>query len=236
MESSINKTARIGGILYLVIIIAGVLGEALVRSQLIVPNDPTATAHNLLASESLWRAGIAGDLIMHICDIPLILILYILLRPVNRNLALLAVLFNVVQTIVLIVNKLNLVTALFPLGNAAYLNAFQPEQLHVMAYMAIKSHGYGMSVGLIFFGFECLILGYLIVRSGYLPKTLGVLMQIAGLCYLTNSFALLIAPAISNILFPAILLPAFIAELSLALWLLLKGVNTLKWDERSGLK
>ncbi|HOY04729.1 MAG TPA: DUF4386 domain-containing protein [Saprospiraceae bacterium] len=235
MESLINKTARIGGILYLLIIIAGVLG-GMVRSQLVLPDDLTATAKNLLASESLWRASIAGDLIMHICDIPLILILYILLRPVNRNLALLAVLFNVVQTIVLVVNKLNLVTALFPLGGALYLNAFQPQQLHVMAYLAIKAHGYGLGVGLIFFGIECLIVGYLIVRSGYLPKILGVLMQIAGLCYLTNSFVLLLAPAVSDMIFPAILIPAFIAELSLALWLLLKGVNTLKWEERNGLR
>jgi hypothetical protein len=93
-------------------------------------------------------------------------------------------------------------------------------------------HDYGFGLGLIFFGFECLVVGHLIFRSGYLPKTLGVLMQIAGLCYLANSFALLLAPAFANMLFPAILVPAFIAELSLCLWLIVKGVNVPKWNKR----
>jgi hypothetical protein len=89
-------------------------------------------------------------------------------------------------------------------------------------------------MGLIFFGFECLVLGYLIFRSGYFPRILGVLMQIAGLSYLTNSFALLLAPAFAAKLVPAILLPALIGELSLCLWLLIKGVNAQRWREQAG--
>jgi hypothetical protein len=158
------------------------------------------------------------------------LIFYVLLRPVNRNLALLAVLFNLVQTAVLVANKLNLMAALFLLGSADYLKAFEPHQLHALSYLSLKLHDYGFGVGLIFFGCECLVVGYLIFRSGYLPKTIGVLMQIAGLCYLTNSFALLLAPPFANMLFPAILVPAFIGELSLCLWLLVKGVNISKWE------
>jgi len=87
----------------------------------------------------------------------------------------------------------------------------------------------------VFFGFECLVVGYLIIRSGYLPRTLGYLMQIAGSCYLVNSFALILAPTVSSRLFPAILLPPFVAELSMALWLLLKGVNVAKWEQRTGM-
>lgn len=124
---------------------------------------------------------------------------------------------------------MNLVAALFPLGSASYLRAFEPEQLYAIASLSVKAHSYGFGVALIFFGCECLVVGYLIFRSSYLPKTIGVLMQIAGLCYLTNSFALLLAPTFANRLFPVILLPALVGEASLCLWLLVKGVNVEKW-------
>jgi hypothetical protein len=234
--SSLKTTARIGGILYLIIIAAGIFGETVVRGKLIVSGDATATATNIVNSELLWRIGIAGDLIMHVCDIPLMLILYILLKPVNKNLALLFVLFNAMQSAVLIANKLSLLQSLFLLSSAEYLKAFDPAQLHALSYLAVKSHGYGFGVGLIFFGFECLIIGYLIFRSGYFPKALGVMMPIAGICYLVNSFSLILAPAVAGTLFPIILIPAFIAELSLCLWLLIKGVNVPVWERVSALQ
>ncbi len=233
VETSPQVYARVGGVLYLILILAGMVGVIFVRGKLIVGGDPTATANNIMASPLLWRIGIAGDLIMHVCDVPLMLVFFVLLRPVNKSLALLAVLFNLVQTAVLVANKLNLLAALFLLGNAEYLKAFEPHQLYALAYLSIKLHDYGFGLGLIFFGFECLVVGHLIFRSGYLPKTLGVLMQIAGICYLTNSFALLLAPAFANMLFPAILIPAFIAELSLCLWLIVKGVNVQRWKEQA---
>jgi len=104
------------------------------------------------------------------------------------------------------------------------------------AYLSIKSWENGFGVSLIFFGCACLVLGYLIFRSGYLPKVLGVLMQIAGLSYLTNSFALILSPSLADRLFPAILLPAFVGEASLCLWLLAKGVNASKWNARASAK
>ncbi|MFA6087295.1 DUF4386 domain-containing protein [Mucilaginibacter sp.] len=229
-EASPQVYARIGGVIYLIIIVAGIFGELFVRGKLIVPGNPAATANNIMAHEQLWRMGIAGDLLMHLCDVPLMLVFYILLRPVNKNLALLAVLFNLVQTAVLAANKLNLLTTLFLSDGTGNLKTLEPHQLNALAYVYTRVHGYGFSVGLMFFGCTCLVLGYLIFRSGYLPKILGVLMQIAGLCYLTNSFILIIAPSIENIVFPAILVPPFIAELSLCLWLLIKGVNLTKWN------
>ena len=232
MNASINKTARIGGFFYLIIILTGFYGEMIVRSKLIVPADAVATANNIISSQLLWRTGIATDLLMHICDIPLMLIFYLLLKPVNKNLALIALLFNLVQTAVFVANKLNLVTALFPLGNADYLKAFDAQQLYTLTYLAIKSHEYGFGVGLIFFGFTCIIMGYLIFKSGYLPGTIGVLMQIAGLCYLVNSFSLIIAPSFADTIFPFVLIPPFIAELSLCLWLIFKGVNVTVWERR----
>src|SRR5262249_42848677 len=103
------------------------------------------------------------------------------------------------------------------------------------AYVFIRADGYGFGIGLIFFGFVCLIEGYLIYKSRFLPRFLGVLMPIAGVCYLVNSFALLLSPTLANRLFPAILLPALLAELSLALWLLVKGVDVPEWKARAAL-
>jgi len=231
-EFSPQSYARIGGVLYLIIIIAGLFGELFVRSKLFVPGDATATANQIIASPLLWRVGICADLIMHVCDIPLMLIFYVLLRPVNKNLALLNLLFNLIQTAVLVANKLNLLMALFVLADASYLQSIDPKQLHALSYISIKLHDHGFGVGLIFFGFVCLIEGYLIFRSGYLPKTLGVLMQVAGVCYISNSFILILAPQLASQLFPFILMPCVIAELLLALWLIVKGVNLPKWEER----
>jgi hypothetical protein len=231
MNKEINPQgyARIGGVLYLIVIVLGLFGEAFVRGRIIVSGDATATAANIRSLESLWRFGIAGEFLLLICATVLTLILFALLRPVHRDLALLAVFFNLVSIAVEAVAALNLVAALFPLGNAEYLKVFEPEQLHAMASLAVKSHSYGFGVALIFFGCECLVLGYLIFKSNYLPKAIGVLMQVAGWCYLTNSFALLLAPTFANRLFPAILVPAFVGEASLCLWLLVKGVNMEKW-------
>jgi len=229
-EFSPQTYARVAGVLYLINIVAGVLDEMFVRNAMIVSGDAAATAANIAQSPLLWRIGIAGDLIMQVTDVPLMLIFYVLLRPVNRNLALTAMLFTLVQTASLVANKLNLMTPLFLSDGGEYLRAFTPDQLHALGYVAIRAHGQGFGIGLIFFGFECLITGHLISKSGYLPKILGVAMQIAGVCYLVNSFALILAPAVADALFPAILLPCFFAELSFCLWLLVKGIDLSKWD------
>ena len=231
-QTSPQVYARIGGVLYLIIIVIGFCGQFFVRDKLMVAGNVTATANNIMASELLWRIGIAGDLIMRLCDVALMLALYVLLRPVNKNLALLAVLFNLIQSAVLAAFELSLLVALFPLGNADYLRAFEPQQLHALTYLSVKSYEYGFGIGLIFFGFVCLIQGYLLFRSGYFPKMLGVLMVIAGLSYLTNSFTLILAPAYAGTIFPVLVL-ALIGELSLCLWLIVKGVNIPKWEKRA---
>jgi hypothetical protein len=224
--------ARIGGALYLLIIIIGFCTTFFVREKLVVSGDVTATANNIMASQSLWRIGIAADLIMHVSDVPLMLVIYVLLRPVSKNLALLAVLFNLIQTAVLTANKLNLFAALFSLGSADYLKAFEPYQLYTQAYLSLKLYDYGAGIGFIFFGFVCLVQGYLIFRSGYFPKTIGILMMMAGLSYLTNSFTLILAPAYAPTILPILAL-ALIGELSFCLWLIVKGVNVEQWKKRA---
>jgi hypothetical protein len=212
--------ARLGGALYLVIIVAGIVGPLVTHAQLIVPGDVDATADNIAASPGLWRLGIALNIVMQLCDVPVMLILFLLLSPVNRKVALLALLFNIVQTATLVANQLTLVAA-------GLLSAEQPALTDV----AIQAYSYGEPLGLVFFGFTLLSVGYLIRHSGYLPWILGLLIQVAGASYIVNSFLLLVAPDfdVANI---ALLLPIFVAELSLALWLLVKGVDASKWEAR----
>lgn len=232
IERSPQGYARLAGVMYLAIILLGMFGELYVRAQLIVPGDAGATAQAIAASSQLWRAGITGDLLMHVLDLPVILILYVLLRPVSKSLALLATLFNLVQTAVLAFNKLNLLVPLFLLEDAAHLQAFSAEQLHALSLLAIQAHAHGFGIGLIFFGVACLVRGVLIWRSGHWPKALGGLMLLAGVSYLVNSFALLLAPSLATAMFPAVLVPAFVGELAFCLWLVFKGVNTERWRQR----
>jgi hypothetical protein len=232
VNTSPQVYARIAGVLYLINIACGVFGEIFVRGHLIVAGDAVATAHRIMGSEFLFRCGIAGDLIMHITDVPMAVIFYVLLRPVSRDLSLLAALFGMLQTAILCANKLNLVTVLLLLGGSNYLKAFDSNQLQALASLSLTLHGYGFGIGLIFFGVSCLVTGYLMFRSEYFPKFLGVLQAIAGLSYLINSFTLLLFPSLADKMFPAIVLPAFIGELATCVWLIVKGVNISKWNER----
>jgi Domain of unknown function (DUF4386) len=228
-ETSPQVYARIGGLAYLIIIIAGAFDELFIRNRIIVSGDALATAHNITTHPLLWRIGICGDLTMHVCDLIVAMVYYFLFKRVNKNLALLSLLFGLLQTAVLVANKINLVMPLFLLENGDYLKVFDPHQLQALSYLFIKAHGYGFGIGLIFFGCACIIDAYLIFKSGFLPKLLGVLLLIAGLCYLINSFLLILFPTLSNSIFPVILTPPFIAELSISGWLLFKGVNIAKW-------
>jgi len=234
IESSPQLYARIGGGLYLMLIGLGIFGQV-VKEKVIVSGDAAATAANLTSMETLWRFGIAFEFLSLICVTALAMIYFVLLKPVNKELNLLATFLRMIGIAVETVAALNLATALFPLGNAAYLKAFTPEQLYGMATLAIKSHSYGYTLALLFFGFTFLFHGRLIFKSGFLPKILGLMIQIGGACYLTNSFIFFLAPSRSGMLFPWILLPCFVAELSLALWLLFKGVNVQRWKDRTSL-
>lgn len=202
-----------------------------VRNRLIAPGDAAQTAANITSMELLWRLGIAAELVLLSSAMALTLVLLVLLSPVSHRLAWLAAFFNLMAIAVEATASVDLLEALFPLGTAAYLQAFEPAQLHALTRLATRSHAHGFGIALIFFGWCALVLGFLIYRSGFLPRVLGGLMGVAGICYLINSFALIVAPAVAGRLFPAILLPAFVAELSLALWLLLKGVDTERWEQ-----
>lgn len=231
IETSPQVYARIGGLAYLIIIVAGAMGEIFIRNKMIVPGDAAATTKNISASPLLWRVGVFGDLIMHVFDLVLGLVYYTLLKRVNKSLALLSLLFGLIQTAVLVANKMNLMMPLFLMEDAGYLKTFSQEQLQSLSYLSVKVHSYGFGFGLVFFAFECLIDGYLVFKSEFLPVFLGVMLCIVGVCYLLNTFLLIFSPGLEELLFSTVLGPLIlIGELSMCLWLLIKGVNVEKWE------
>jgi hypothetical protein len=221
--NSIKNMARIGGLLYLIIIVAGIFAQVFVRDKLIVPGDATVTANNIIASELKFRMSFAGSLVMLMCDVAITMIFYVLLKPVSRNLALLAAFFRLVSISVLAINLLNHFAALLPLSDAKYLSAFEPNQLHALASLSLRAFDQGYNISLAFFGVHCLFLGYLLFRSIYFSRILGVLLTITGICYIINSFSWFLVPAFASVIFPGILLPCLVGELSLSLWLLLRN-------------
>jgi Domain of unknown function (DUF4386) len=231
MTASPQVYARTGGALYLAVIVCGAFAEGFVMNKLVGP-DAATTAHNIMASRGLWSLAVALDLIVPIIAVAGVWISYVLLSPVSKSLILLDVLFTLVSLAVEAVSKLFLLLVLPILSTTGYSQAFEPRQLQSLANLALKSHDLVFNIALIFFGFACIVEGYLLYKSGYFPKFIGILMQLAGLCYLVSCFAALFAPAISNLITPAILLPSLIGESSYCLWLLVKGVNIKKWNER----
>ncbi len=218
---------RIAGICYLLIILLGIFGQIIVRNSLVVMNDATMTVNNIAESSQLWRLGIVGDITMHLLDIPLMVILYLLLRPVHKTIALMALGFNVIQTAVLATNKLTLIIPLLLISSQQTV-VFTPEQINAQIMLLLDVHNYGFALGLIFFGCACLGYGYLLFKSGYFPKPIGILILVAGLCYLINSFVLMLVPALSSYTF-LLLGVCLIAELSLCLRLLFFGVDLPVW-------
>lgn len=231
-ELSPQRYARVGGALYLFIIVAALFGEAFVRGRLIVWGDAAATAANILGAETLFRLGLAGEMLTCVCDVALSVILYVLLKPAGRVLALLAAAFRLTFVAIYGVAKLFEVAALVALGSAGDLAAFDPQQLHALAYLSLRVHSYGYGVSLLFFGVCCVLFGCLIHRSGYIPRVIGVLLVVGGAGYVIFSLTQILSPALAaRVLFPWIILPAFVAELALCLWLLVKGVDAKKWAE-----
>jgi hypothetical protein len=231
-ETSPQAYARIGGVLGLIIFITAIFNEGFVRGNLIVSGDATATAINIIASEQLFRLGFAGELIRISFDIALAWVLYVLLKPVNKNIALLAVLFGLAAASISGINALNDFVALLLLSGADYLTVFAADQLHGLAMLSLNAHTFGYHISLVFFGFHLFLIGYLVFRSGYFPKLIGLLLTIASLSYLTNSFANILNPEFAETLFPTIFLLPLIGEMSFTLWLLVMGVNMRRWNAK----
>ena len=234
--TSLRRIARFAGVLYLVIIAAGLFAEMAVRSHLIVAGDAAATADNIMASEGLFRLGFVGDLAMIMADVAIALLFYVLLRPVSNVLALMAAFFRLAQAAVLGINLLNMFLALQLLGGADYLGVLSTDQSNALALMFLDAHAAGYRLALVFFGFSILILGYLLVKSDHFPRILGYGMFVASVIYVADSAAyfMLSNYADYEAAFDVLLSgPVVIAEVSLCVWLLWKGVRTQQQDTRT---
>lgn len=220
--------ARIAGAFYLITIIVGLFAEVAVRGRVIVSGDAAATAQNILASENMYRLAFAADIIGGAAYTVVTLLLYELLKPVSRSLALLAAFFSLVG---IAIGGMAALAHLAPLLllKGVYMAPFTTAQVQAMALLSLKLHAQGYLIALVFFGLYEVLLGYLIFQSRFLPRTLGVLVAIAGLAFLTNSFALFLDPWLGNALNPILLLLDAVGEISLMLWLLVIGVNERSW-------
>ena len=226
-EISTVAYARITGVLYLVIIVFGLFSEVFIRSNLIVHGNADATASNILASEWVFRVGFASDLVIFLCDVAVAILLYVMLRPVSKTGSLISAGFRLTGTAIYGVNLLNYFAALIILSGPEYFSSFDSGQLNSMALMFLNIHRHGYDLGLVFFGLHCLFLGYLLFESDYFPKILGILMLLAGIGYVVGSFTLFLWPEYTAMITPIYIAP-LIGELSLCLWLLIKGVRIQK--------
>jgi hypothetical protein len=224
-----NKTARIAGFLYLILFPLGLFGIMYVPSILIVPGDAATTANNIMASESLFRLSIVSALIIQIVNILLVLVLYKLLKPVNKNHAVLMVIFFLVSVPITMLNELNQFAALLLLSGADYLTVFTTDQLQALVPLFLDLHEYGITIAGIFWGLWLFPMGYLVFKSGYIPRILGILLMIGCFGYLIDSFAIFLLPNYEV----NIAIFTFWGELLLPLWLLIKGVNVEQWEKRA---
>ena len=202
-----------------------------VRSRLVVDSDAAATANNILAHELLYRWGFVGDVISCVAFIIYTLLLYNLFRPVSRRLSLVAAVLSLVGLSIHLCVCVFLLAPLVVLGGAQSLSAVNVDQSQALALTFLNLHDDGYAVGMVLFGFYNILIGYLIFSSTFLPRILGVLLAISGLCYQIDNFAGFLWPAFQAHLEPYILLPG-IAELLLALWLVVMGVNEQRWKEQ----
>jgi hypothetical protein len=224
-----NKNlARIAGFCYLIVIATGLFSEVFVRQALKVSNNALATAQNIQANEMLFRWGFVADLINFVVGIPTILILYHFFKKSNKILLQIALAFVIIQTAIIAVNLLNQITPLLLLSNDTYLHTFQQNQLATLSLLSLNIQAQGYGIGLVFFGFYCIIIGFIIFKTNAIPKIIGVAYAIAGICYLINNFTMFLSKGFVNPLFIYLAIPIFIGELSLCLWLLIKGIDASK--------
>jgi hypothetical protein len=229
--ASKTSLARVAGLLYLIVAVCGGFSELHVRSGVVVPGDAAATAENVSASATLFRIGFVSDLVNITCFLLVALTLYVLLEHVGHEVALAMVLLVAVSVAIMGVNLLNHLGALLVATGAGYSAALGGDAADALVMLFLDLHKHGYLIAQTFFGLWLLPLGYLVFRSGYFPRALGVLLVVACLGYMADLVAVLLSPSLESSLSPFVLAPAVVAELSLVLWLLVKGVSVQTRDE-----
>lgn len=232
-SSQRTRATTVAGLCYLAVIAGGLFAEGMVRQSLIVPGDPAATARAILENETLWRLGIAVHLLYLIPALTMKVIVSGLFRSTQPNLARLALVFGVAAVTVEAVALVYLSVPLALIENdGATLAAL--EDAPALIYLATRLFATGFGFSLLLFAGFCVGIGVLILRSRLLPRAIGAMMIVAGVCYVVNTLALIVSPGFFERINPTILLPILLAELSLAFWLLLKGIAIATDSPRSG--
>ena len=227
--TSIQRTARTAGLLYLILAVCGGFAEFFVRQSLIVRGDAAATVANILGSQALFRFGIVAELAGQVAFVLLVLALYRVLKPVDRFQARAMVAFVLVAVTITCLNMLNQFAALYLVDGGGHLAAFDAGQLDALVMAFLDLHQAGYLIAQVFFGLWLLPLGYLIVRSGFIPKLIGVLLMIACFGYLADVVTFFLAPGFGV----SVSEFTFVGELLLMIWLLVRGVNAAAWNERA---
>jgi hypothetical protein len=230
--ASSRRLARIAGVLYLINILGGAFALGVVPALLLVA-DPAATAQNIQTHELLYRSALVAHVLVVLTNVPLAMIFYELFKVVNRRLALLDAFFILVATSIEASGLINQFTPLILLGSGSYSNALPAAQLQALAALPSDLAGVDYSVHTLFFAVDIAIMGYLILRSTFVPRAIGALLLIDAAAYAVYGFADLLVPAFAAQLVPWIQLPALLSEGALCLWLLVVGVRTDRWMERS---
>ena len=225
--------ARVAGGFWLLCILAGVVGF-IAQGPLTVANDAAATAANILAHESLYRLGFAANLISGLSYVGVTVFIYYVLKPVSRSLSLLAAFFGLAGVAIGGIAWVSNLVPLVLLHGDQYLSAFTTSQLQAMSMLALKVATQVFFIGMVFFGIQCISIGYLAARSTFLPRILGVLLAIGGTGYIIASFASFLLPLGASLI-PFVFPVALIGEGSLTVWLLVKGLNEQRWCEQAGI-
>ena len=227
--NSIQRTARTAGLLYLILAICGGFAQFASRQSLIAPGDAAATVSNIMASIGIFRLGVFSELVGQVAFILLVLYLYQLLRPVNQFQSGLMVVFVIVAVAITCLNMVNQFTALLLLGGADYLSVLGTSQLQTQVLYSLSLHKAGYMIAQVFFGLWLLPLGYLVYKSGFIPKIIGILLMVACFGYLVDVVTFFLVPGFTVTVSEL----TFIGELLLLFWLLIKSVNVEKWEKRS---
>lgn len=225
IEPSQRAAAKVAGVLYVVIMAASIFAESYARDPIVIPRDAAQTAKNIQASESLFRAGTVIHLLNFAGDVALLVAFYVILKPVNASLALLAAFWRVVESAILSVVLLNDFVALRLLGNAEYLKTFDASQLQALARVFLSVHGIGFSLGFVFLGLGSTLFAYLWFKSRYVPRAIAAWGIFASLMLALGSLAVLLSPRFGAVAGITYMIPMFFYEVGLGLWLIVKGLR-----------
>jgi len=231
-EMSPSAYARFAGVLYLIITVAAIFAHMVIPEQFIVAGDAAATAANIAADETTFRLGTVGsELIILLSEIVLSVVLYVLLKPVSKTLSLIAAVSRLAMTTIHGLNLLNYYLVFQLLNGGSLATAFSPDQVNALVTLFLDAHSIGFTIGIAFLVPHVLILGYLIVQSGYFPKVLGFLFLAAGIGYLFDSMGQLLVSGYTTT--PGLIAAVIaLAEITFPIWLLVKGVNMDRWQNR----